>query len=57
VQRFRDRDVNGEISILKPVSRVQIVGSCDEGRFREDWRITGSGQLQQIGRSQIEDGS
>jgi hypothetical protein len=57
VQRFRDRDLNSEISILKPVSRVQIVGRCDEGRFREDWRITGSGQLQQIGRSQIEDGS
>ena len=57
VRRFRDRDLNSEIAILKPVSRVQIVGSCDEGRFREDWQITGSGQLQRIGRSQIGDGS
>ena len=50
MQRFRDRDLGGEIKILKPVSRVQIVGSCDEGRFREDWQITGSGQLQPMGR-------
>ena len=50
MQRFRDRDVNGEISILKPVSRVQIVGSCDEGRFREDWQVPGFGQLQRMGR-------
>jgi hypothetical protein len=49
-QRFRDRDLGGEIKILKPVSRVQIVGSCDEGHFREDWQITGSGQLQPMGR-------
>jgi len=48
VQRFRDRDLGGEIKILLPVSRVQIIGSCDEGRFREDWRITGAGQLQRI---------
>jgi hypothetical protein len=45
VQRFRDLALGDEIKILKPVSRVQIVGSCDEGRFREDWQITGSGQL------------
>ena len=46
VQRFKDRDLGGEIKILKPVSRLQIVGSCDEGRFREDWQVTGPGQLQ-----------
>jgi hypothetical protein len=50
MQRFRDRDLGSEIKILLPVSRVQIVGSCDEGRFREDWQITGSGQLQPMGR-------
>jgi hypothetical protein len=49
-QRFRDRDLGSEIKILLPVSRVQIVGGCDEGRFREDWQITGSGQLQLMGR-------
>jgi hypothetical protein len=49
MQRFRDRDLGSEIKILKPVFRVQIVGNCDEGRFREDWRITGAGQLQRIG--------
>jgi hypothetical protein len=49
VQRFKDRDMDIEGAILKPVSHVQIVGSCDEGRFREDWRITGAGQLQRIG--------
>jgi hypothetical protein len=48
-RRFRDRDMDSEIKILLPVSRVQIVGSCNEGRFREDWRITGPGQLQRIG--------
>lgn len=51
VQRFRDRNLSSEIKILKPVSRVQIVGSCDAGHFREDWRITESGQLQPIGNS------
>jgi hypothetical protein len=50
MQRFRDRDLGSEIKILLPVSRVQIVGSCDEGRFRENWQITGSGQLQPMGR-------
>jgi hypothetical protein len=56
-QRFMDRELHGEIKILKPVSRVQIVGRCDEGRFREDWQITGSGQLHPMGRSPIGDGS
>lgn len=50
IQRFRDRllrDTEGVI--LLPVSRLQIVGRCDEGRFREDWQITPSGQLHPIG--------
>lgn len=47
-QRFRDRSLNCEISIIRPVSRVQIVGSCDEGSFREDWQMTESGELQSM---------
>jgi hypothetical protein len=50
VQRFVDRNIGGEISILKPVSKVQIVGSSDEGRFREYWLINGVGQLLPVGR-------
>jgi len=51
VARFkRDLSPNSaECSIVYPVSRVQIAGSCDEGRFREDWQINGAGQLQPIG--------
>lgn len=49
VVRFRNPSTSAEIAILMPVSRVQIAGSCDEGRFREDWQITQSGQLQPVG--------
>jgi len=38
-----------EMVILFPVSRVQIIGQCDEGRFREDWEADPSGRLQLIG--------
>jgi hypothetical protein len=41
--------ISGEASILYPVSRVQIAGTCDEGPFREDWQINGAGQLQPMG--------
>jgi len=53
-QEIRFRTFSGlgaEGSILYPVSEVQIAGSCDEGRFREFWQITGSGQLQRAGIS------
>lgn len=50
VQRFKNRDLRDiEGVILLPVSRLQIVGRCDEGRFREEWQITPSGQLHLIG--------
>jgi hypothetical protein len=49
VLHFRDREFGGEGKILQPISKVQIVGSCDEGSFREDWRINRSGQLEQVG--------
>ena len=52
VLHFRDRDLGSEGRVLRPVSRVQIVGSCDEGVFREDWQINSFGQLQQVGRTQ-----
>jgi hypothetical protein len=52
VLHFTDRNLGTEEKILRPVSRVQIAGSCDEGAFREDWQITSSGQLQQIGKPQ-----
>jgi hypothetical protein len=47
VIRFKDfRVQDKEGTIYFPVSRVQIVGRCDEGRFRENLAITPSGQLQ-----------
>ena len=46
VLRFKDWNLPSEGSIVKPVSRVQIVGSCDEGPFRENWQINASGQLE-----------
>ncbi len=49
-QRPRDWRMPSELSILTPVTRVQIVGSCDEGQFREDWHINGAGQLERMTR-------
>lgn len=49
VFHFKDSRYSGEGKILQPISKVQIVGSCDEGTFREDWRINRSGQLEQVG--------
>jgi hypothetical protein len=42
---FTDQRTGGEARILKPVTRVQITGSCDEGPFREDWQVDREGQL------------
>ncbi|HVU08634.1 MAG TPA: hypothetical protein VHG89_08850 [Verrucomicrobiae bacterium] len=47
----RDMGASAEGSVLYPVSRVQIAGSCIEGHFREDWQINASGQLQSVGIS------
>jgi hypothetical protein len=46
---FRDRRFGGEGKILWPISKIQIVGSCDEGSFREDWQINSAGRLEQVG--------
>lgn len=46
---LRERDLGIEGRILRPVTRVQIVGHCDEGSFREDWHMTRAGQWQRIG--------
>lgn len=48
--RFSDFNLpKTEGVIFFPVSRLEIVGRCDEGRFREEWQINLSGQLQLIG--------
>jgi hypothetical protein len=44
---FNIRDKEG--TIFFPVSRVQIMGRCNEGTFREYWEINPSGQLQLAG--------
>jgi len=44
--RFQNWNLPMQNPLLTPITRVQIVGSCDEGRFRETWRITPSGQLE-----------
>ena len=36
VIHFSDRYTGGEGRILLPVTKVQIVGSCDEGAFRDE---------------------
>ena len=35
-KRFRDRRMRGEqLPITKPVTKVEVVGHCDEGHFRQ----------------------
>jgi|HubBroStandDraft_2_1064218.scaffolds.fasta_scaffold374552_1 hypothetical protein len=48
VVHFKDRDMDRPGIILRPVTSVKIVGTCDEGPFREEWLITSSGQLQLV---------
>jgi hypothetical protein len=48
IMHFKDRDMDRPGRILRPVTSVKIVGSCDEGSFREQWQITTSGQFQLI---------
>jgi len=48
VVHFTPRNFAGPGSLLRPVTSVKIVGTCDEGPFREEWQITSSGQLQLI---------
>jgi hypothetical protein len=50
VMRFMDFNIRDqEGTIFYPVSRLQIVGRCDEGRFREHSEMNSSGQLQVVG--------
>ena len=46
--RFHYPTLKGEASILVPVSKVELVGHCEEGYFRQAWVITESGQLRNI---------
>jgi hypothetical protein len=39
-----------EEPISEAVSGVEIVGHCDEGRFRESWVNTGNDLLQPVSR-------
>ena len=34
--------------IVEPITRVQVVGHCDEGHFRQEWMNTGSGELRPV---------
>jgi hypothetical protein len=43
------RDTGEEFRILLPVAKVQIMGRCDEGDFRETWLMSGGGQLELVG--------
>ena len=47
--RFRPLDMGIETPIVEHVSRVEIVGHCDEGHFRQRWQDTKSGQLRPVG--------
>jgi hypothetical protein len=48
VVHFTPRNFAGPGSLLRPVRSVKIVGTCDEGSFREEWQIARSGQLQLV---------
>jgi hypothetical protein len=48
-QRFRPRDMGIEGPITRPVTKVEVVGHCDEGYFRQLWLGTSSDQLQPSG--------
>ncbi len=50
--RFNQRDMGIEARLILAVLKVQVVGSCDEGSFRETWQITSDGQLKQIAKPQ-----
>ncbi len=40
---------NLELPILERVTRIEVVGKCDEGFFRQTWDQTGSNYLQPVG--------
>jgi hypothetical protein len=49
VIRFTNGNTGGESRILQPVTKIQIVGSCDEGEFRETWVSGKQGELVLVG--------
>jgi hypothetical protein len=50
--RFRTQSGQGvEVSIKIPASDILISGTCDEGSFREGWRISTTGEVQRAGGS------
>jgi len=49
VMRFKPIDKDIEDPIVPAVTRVQVVGHCDEGHFRQQWVNTDSGELRPIG--------
>jgi len=48
IMRFRRLDKNIEDPIVEAITRVQIVGHCDEGHFRQEWTTTESGELRPV---------
>src|SRR5437899_3788145 len=42
VMRFKPFDKEIQDPIVEPITRVQVVGHCDEGHFRQDWLNTES---------------
>jgi hypothetical protein len=46
--RFQSWGMGIEDPILVPVSRVEVVGQCDEGHIRQAWQNNESGQLRPL---------
>jgi len=49
VIHFTNSSTGGEDRVLEPVTKIQIVGSCDEGVFRETWVMNDRGELVLVG--------
>ena len=49
VMRFRSYDKGIQDPLVQPITRVLIVGHCDEGKFRQEWMTTTSGELRPVG--------
>jgi len=47
--RFRPVDKEIQDPLVQPVTRVLVVGHCDQGRFRQEWMNTESGELRPVG--------
>jgi len=49
--RFKPYDMEIQDPIVELITRVQVVGHCDEGHFRQEWMNTESGGLRPVGTS------